>query len=136
MSQVPQKRKIQIVTIAKESLLLLQFAKFYDGGFQNITGSVEKDETFIEAAERELFEEIGIKEKLKDINLTFNFLDRWGFMVEEKVYLCDLDAFPSIQLSEEHQGFKWIPLKEVLRKDFVFPTNFDAFKRALDFKYA
>ena len=50
------KQKIQVVTIAEGHLLLLQFAKYNGEGFQNITGSVEYDESFLESARRELVE--------------------------------------------------------------------------------
>ena len=133
MTTVPLKQKIQIVTIAENQLLLLQFAKFHNFGFQNITGSVELGETFLEAAERELQEEIGITQELKDIGLEFSFQDQWGYIVTEKVFLNKLDKIPSITLSDEHQSFKWIPIKEVTVGDFVFPTNFDAFKKSLEF---
>jgi hypothetical protein len=43
MTTTPLKQKIQIVTIAQNQLLLLQFAKIHNEGFQNITGSVEYD---------------------------------------------------------------------------------------------
>ncbi|MGZ3857546.1 MAG: NUDIX domain-containing protein, partial [Bacteriovorax sp.] len=49
---IPTKQKVQVVTIAENQLLLLQFAKYHGEGFQNITGSVEYDESFLEAARR------------------------------------------------------------------------------------
>lgn len=136
MTNTASKQKIQIVTIAENQLLLLQFAKFHNGGFQNITGSVEKGETFIQAAQRELLEEIGIASCVTDINHIFKFRDRWGFEVEEKVFLCKLNKVPSIILSDEHQSYKWVSTDLVTEKDFVFPTNFEAFKKALEFKHA
>lgn len=133
MTKALLKQKIQIVTIAKQRLLLLQFAKFHNGGFQNITGSVENKETFKQAADRELLEEIGVTGKPIDINHSFMFKDRWGFEVEEKVFLCVFDEIPAITLSEEHQSYKWLPIEKVTLMDFVFPTNFEAFKKALEF---
>lgn len=136
MTTIPLKQKIQIVTLAQNQLLLLQFAKFHNQGFQNITGSVEKDESFEEAAIRELMEETGLESPLIDIGLTYRFKDRWGFDVEEKVFLCELASIPSITLSLEHKSFKWIPVKEVTESDYVFPANFEAFKKALEFSHA
>ncbi|MDD4975825.1 MAG: NUDIX hydrolase [Bacteriovorax sp.] len=127
------KQKIQIVTIAQNQLLLLQFAKIHNEGFQNITGSVEYDETFMEAARRELLEEISVASPVIDIHHEFHFHDRWGDDVEEKVFLCLLNKIPIITLSEEHQSFKWIPIENVTPADFVFPTNFEAFQKALEF---
>ena len=82
---IKNKQKIQIVTIAENQLLLLQFAKFHNNGYQNITGSVEQGETFIDAAIRELFEETGLSDHLRDTQFQFEFLDRWGFKIKEKV---------------------------------------------------
>jgi 8-oxo-dGTP pyrophosphatase MutT (NUDIX family) len=124
------KQKIQVVTIAEGHLLLLQFAKFHGEGFQNITGSVEYDESFLEAARRELVEEIGIAENVIDLQLTFHFLDRWGADVEERVFLFNPQSIPEIKLSSEHQSFKWVPVEKITVKDFVFPTNFEAFLKA------
>lgn len=112
----------------------MQFANIHNNGFQNITGSVEENESFDEAAARELNEEIGVNAKLIDINHSFQFKDRFGFEVLEKVFLCELDKIPEIKLSHEHQAFKWIPINKVTPNDFVFPTNFEAFKKALEFK--
>ncbi len=127
------KQKIQIVTIAENQLLLLQFAPERGDGFQNITGSVEEDENFLEGARRELVEEIGVAENLIDMNLHFNFRDRWGFEVEERVFLFHPDTKPEIHLSAEHQSYKWIPIKEVNESDFAYGSNFLAFKKALEF---
>jgi 8-oxo-dGTP pyrophosphatase MutT (NUDIX family) len=127
------KQKIQIVTIAENQLLLLQFAKMHNSGFQNITGSVEQGETFLEAAQRELLEEIGLSNSLIDIQHEFYFHDRWGADVHEKVFLCLFEQIPPITLSEEHQSFKWILINNVTPLNFVFPTNFEAFQKALEF---
>ncbi len=127
------KQKIQIVTIADNRLLLLQFAKFHNEGFQNITGSVEYDESFVEAARRELLEEISLSSQVIDLHHQFCFFDRWGSNVQEKIFLCHLDKIPEIRLSKEHQSFKWIPIEAVKISDFVFPTNFEAFQMALEF---
>lgn len=136
MTTAPLKQKIQIVTIAQKQLLLLQFAKYHNGGFQNITGSVEEAESFEQAAARELQEEIGLEAELTDIGQSFSFKDRWGFEVEEKVFLCQLREIPDITLSPEHQSYKWLPLEKVTVNDFAFPTNFEAFKKALEFYHA
>lgn len=129
---MPRKQKIQVVTIAENQLLLLQFAKFHKGGFQNITGSVEKDESFQEAAERELLEETGLIERVQELDLIFHFNDRWGNEVDEKVFVCALNKILPIKISEEHQGYKWVPADLVTERDFVFPSNYEAFKKALE----
>lgn len=132
MSTQELKQKVQVVVIAEGQLLLLQFARFHNGGFQNITGSVEYDESYLEAARREMVEEIGVADNVVDTGMVFHFHDRWGKDVEERVYLYHPPVKPEIHLSEEHQSYKWIPVQEVQEKDYVFPTNFEAFRRALE----
>lgn len=126
------KQKIQVVTIAEGHLLLLQFAKYHGEGFQNITGSVEYDESFLEAARRELVEEIGISDNVIDLHMAFRFQDRWGADVDERAFLFNPKKIPVIRLSSEHQSYKWIPVEKITEKDFVFPTNFEAFLKALE----
>ena len=132
MSAIVWKQKVQIVTIAEGQLLLLQFCADRGEGFQNITGSVEDDETFLEAARRELLEEIGVASDLIDLNFSFHFHDRWGCDVEEKVFLYHPNSLPTIKLSPEHQSFKWISVAEVSVEDFAYPTNHQAFLKALE----
>ena len=133
MTSIPSKQKVQIVTIADGQLLLLQFAEIYNQGFQNITGSVDSGETFLEAAMRELQEEIGSRSEIIDLHQNFHFHDRWGSDVHEKVFLCQFKKIPSIILSHEHQSFKWIPTAQVTPLDFVFPSNFEAFQKAMEY---
>ncbi|MGZ3809654.1 MAG: NUDIX domain-containing protein, partial [Bacteriovorax sp.] len=89
--------------------------------------------SFLEAARRELVEEIGTADNVTDLQYSFFFHDRWGADVEEKVFLYHPSKKPEIRLSEEHQSFKWVPVEDVTVAHFVFPTNFEAFKKALEF---
>lgn len=127
------KQKVQVVTISENEVLLLQFAKIHDGGFQNITGSVEYDECYIEAARREMLEEIGVADNVIDIHMTFHFHDRWENDVEEKVFLYNPKVKPAIVISEEHQSYKWVPVSSLKKEDFKFPTNYEAFLKAMEF---
>ena len=127
------KQKVQVVTIAEDQVLLLQFAKDRAEGFQNITGSVEEDESFLEAARREMLEEIGVADNLIDIDLAFSFHDRWGHDVIERVFLYHPSIKPIINLSAEHQSFKWKTTKDITKDDFTFISNYEAFKKALEF---
>ncbi|MDO9183502.1 MAG: hypothetical protein Q7U04_13895, partial [Bacteriovorax sp.] len=56
-----------------------------------------------------------------------------GTDVHERIFLCLLNKIPPIVLSDEHQDFKWIDVDKVAVKDFVFPTNFEAFQKAMEF---
>ena len=138
MNEKILKKKVQVVVIAESSLLLFEFNNQLPNnyvGFQNITGSVEGDESYLEAAERELVEEAGIHSSVIDLNLEFTFFDRWKNNCVEKVYLCYLDKKPSITLNEEHLYYKWVPLSEVQLNDYTFPTNFEAFLAAKKYTF-
>lgn len=133
MNKIALKKKVQIVVMAENSLLLFEFNNQIPNnyvGFQNITGSVEAEESFAEAAARELYEESGINSYIIDINKEFTFFDRWKRNCQEKVYLCYLDKKPIVTLSEEHLFYKWVPISDVRISDYTFPTNFEAFLSA------
>ena len=127
------KKKVQVVVIAESGLLLFEFNNQIPNnyvGFQNITGAVEGDESFIEAAIRELDEEAGVNSTVIDINKEFTFFDRWKKNCLEKVYLCYLPQKPDVTLNEEHLFYKWVPIEDVKVSDYTFPTNFEAFLAA------
>ena len=76
-------------------------------------GQLDNNETFLEAAYREMFEEASIKKN--DINLT------WGLIHNEispnlKIYLCEIKktklknvriGINPVSLQEEHKNFYW-----------------------------
>lgn len=133
MEEVTLKKKVQVVVVAEDSVLLFEFNnKLHNNyvGFQNITGGVERTETFHEAAVRELQEEAGIISEVIEVKLEFTFHDRWNKDCLEKVFLCLMDTKPEITLSDEHLFSKWIPLDNVVSTDYTFPTNFEAFLAA------
>ena len=129
-----EKRKAQVVIIAKNQLLLLETAKSRGDIFwQNVTGSVEENEDFLIGALREVQEETGIQaQSLIDLGLVFSFVDRFNKTVREKCYLCFLTKTPDIKLSDEHQNYKWIDITKVKDTDYKFPSNFEAFKKSLE----
>ena len=120
------KQKVQIVVTANDSILLLKLSEERGGFWQNATGSVEKNEHFIEAAERELLEETGINNSVCELSMEFNFHDRCGFDVVEKVFHCHLISKPKIKLSDEHQHYKWLPLKRLSSSDYEYETHYQA----------
>lgn len=136
MNEETLKKKVQVVIIADNTLLLFEFNDQIPNnyaGFQNITGSVEGKESFEEAALRELAEEAGINSQVIDVHKEFTFYDRWKKDCLEKVYLCHLSKKPEIVLNEEHLFYKWVPIQDVQEKDYTFPTNFEAFLAAKEF---
>ncbi|PIK14751.1 NUDIX domain-containing protein [Halobacteriovorax sp. JY17] len=130
-------RKIQVVVIGGENLnklLLLQTNTDRDEYWQNVTGSVDEGETFYSAAKRELEEETGIVATLVELNLQFEFTDRWKKDVLEKVFLAKVEEEEiEIKISrEEHQDYKWLLLKEVTRESFGYESNWKSFSVARD----
>ena len=93
------KRKAQVTIFyryerGKKHFLLLKTNKKRGEYWQNVTGSVDKDETYQEGALREAIEETGLKKKMiKKIHpteLCFQFHDRWGRDVKEKTFLIEV----------------------------------------------
>ncbi len=81
-----------------------------------MTGSVEKGESFVEAAMRELEEETGIivpNTSLINLDYQFTFESR-GIIFEEKAFACPVKKGSKIILSHEHEDYKWLPLDEAL----------------------
>lgn len=140
------KKKVQVVVFSighdfdlnLAQVLLLEFnSKNTHGprGFQNITGSVEENESFIQAAKRELLEETGIDSEVQDCLFDFTFTDRWNPETKciEKLFLCLINPDrKQIQISHEHQSYKWVDIKSVQEMDYTFPSNFIAFHKALE----
>lgn len=129
-----EKRKIQVVVIAKNQVLLLETAKSRGEHFwQNVTGSVEDNEDFLMGALREAQEETGIlAQSLIDLGLVFNYTDRFNKSVREKCYLLFLQKIPDIKISSEHQNYKWLDILSIKETDYKFPSNFDALKKSLE----
>jgi len=130
-------KKVQVVIIdcsRKGPKVLLLKTNMDRGEFwQNVTGSVEGEETFFQGAKRELAEETGINsDNIFDLDLNFKFKDRHGQEVLEQVYVALLEETPTeISLDpHEHIDYKWKPLDAISTHDFKFPTNFEAFLKA------
>jgi 8-oxo-dGTP pyrophosphatase MutT (NUDIX family) len=136
MNESKLKKKVQVVVIAESCVLLFEFNNEIPNnyvGWQNITGAVEEDESFLEAAMRELAEEAGIESEVIDLKTKYEFFDRWSNQCVEQVFLCSLKVIPPVVLNEEHLNCKWVPLEEVLPHDYTFPNNFEAFLKAKSF---
>ncbi len=138
MSNKKEHKKVQVVVIdtarSPFQLLLLQTKEDRQCIWQNITGSVDEGETFHKAALRELKEETGLRaDSLIDLDLSYEYHDRWDRDVHEQVYLCKLSFTPEkIDLSEEHQDYKWVSVESVQEQTYRYPSNFESFKKALE----
>jgi 8-oxo-dGTP pyrophosphatase MutT (NUDIX family) len=124
MNELRPKKKVQVVILFQDEVLLLKLSEKRGGFWQNVTGGVDKGEDFLEAAIRELFEETGIKAIVEELPYEFNFDDRFGYHVTERAFCCRLLKKINPVLSDEHQDFKWQKLSETSVKDFKYPTNY------------
>lgn len=135
------KEKVQVVVIAKaqnnkKHLLRLKTNKRRGNFWQNITGGVDPGESFIHAAVRELKEETTINveaSKLIDLDIEYQFRDRWENQVTERCYFLYLNEIPKIVLDpSEHQEFVWDEVDGVHMDQFEYESNFLAFKLSLE----
>lgn len=124
MTQKKIKKKVQVIVLAQDNVLLLKLAPNRGGFWQNITGGVDEDESFEAAALRELWEETGIKGSVEYVPLDFEFDDRFGNHAIEKIYVCRLAEIPSITISDEHQEYAWKKIEKITKQDYKYETNF------------
>lgn len=132
----PMKTNNQVeVILFKESspkeILFLVLKRIPEkGGFwQPITGNVREEETFEEAARREVKEETGISEgKLIDTGYSFDYFDE-GNWWHEKVFGMEVEKQTPIILSREHTESKWVTKDEALNKYLCWPGNKEGLKK-------
>lgn len=139
------KKKVQIVVftskpgpkVVLEKVLLLKTNKKRGEFWQNITGSVETDETSFEAALREVKEETGMTlepdEKLKKLDVEFFFLDREEKKVHEKVYTFLAESENVTIDPNEHNSFLWVEIKSMNKESYRHQSNYAAYIKALEF---
>jgi 8-oxo-dGTP pyrophosphatase MutT (NUDIX family) len=135
-------KKIQTVIIAPQSnsqylCLLLQTNKRRGEFWQNVTGKVEKNESFEDASVREAIEETGLKEnnikEIINLNLTHEFMDQYDRNVEEKAFLLiTSDTWEPKLDPSEHQSYRWKPIEKIDRSSVKYPGNYDALKKAIE----
>jgi len=75
-----------------------------DGGYwHTVAGGVEDGETYAEAAERELREEIALDARPVDLEQTYVYDDA----VEVHAFLVDVEPGWEPTLNEEHDEYRW-----------------------------
>jgi 8-oxo-dGTP pyrophosphatase MutT (NUDIX family) len=139
-----KKRKVQSVIFycdakKRKHFLLLRVNKKRGLYWQNVTGGVDKYEKYKKAALREAIEETALNKKniieMLKTELVYEFHDRWGNDVVEKVFLiyCE-DKWDVIIDPSEHCEHKWVREDKITKKSVEFATNNLALKEALDWK--
>jgi 8-oxo-dGTP pyrophosphatase MutT (NUDIX family) len=135
-------KKAQVVLAAPDPesqtyfVLLLQTNERRGRFWQNVTGKLEKSETFEEGALREAMEETGLDQgsvvDLIDLNLTHEFVDQRSREVIERAFLLVLDGQWKVKLDpQEHEAFRWVELDGINRDSVMHLGNFEALERAL-----
>ena len=98
-----------------------------------VGGVVGRGETYEDAAQRELAEEVGITEARLRFIMPFQFEDA-GNLINGRVYSCAYDGPLTLQVDEIVSG-QWLDLEEVLERtgkgDFC-PDGVEALYRYLD----
>jgi len=130
--------QIEVIVFKKEGeelLFLILKRNPQKGGFwQPITGGIEENETFEEAAIREVGEEIGIINgiKLIDFGYSFEFFDH-GENHFEKVFAVEVKPETKIIISEEHTEFKWVSRQIAIDQFLKYENNKEGFRKLIEF---
>ena len=135
------KNKVQVVIFTnagcnKKQFLLLQMNERRKLHWQNVTGGVEKNETFKDAALRESMEETALEKinikKMMASQTSYKFTDQWNNQVLEKVFFIECYSKWDIQLDpEEHIHFAWISEDKVQRDSVFYESNYQCLSEAI-----
>ena len=141
LSMEGRHKKVQIVVAARTpsgewSCLILKRNKEGGGIWQNVTGSVDENETFEDGALRETQEETALQLEsiidIHEIGLVYKFLDRWKRKVEERTFLImsDQQWKPTLD-PKEHSDWKWVGLNDVTSNMLEWPSNTETLLKAV-----
>lgn len=134
-------KKAQVVIAALDAknktfnFLLLQTNERRGQFWQNVTGKVEKEESYEDGALREAIEETALPVELIvdmiDLGITHDFIDQRKRDVHEKAFLLILDSQWEIKLDpHEHQDFKWVNIENLKSGLVKFSGNYEALTKA------
>lgn len=139
MGKKTKKAQVVLAAIDNKSqsfhFLLLQTNERRGSFWQNVTGKVEEDETIEEGGLREAIEETGLNIEnivdIRNLGLTFEFIDKRERKVHEESYLIILDDKWDVKIdSHEHQNFKWVPMDEINDESVKFESNFETLEKS------
>lgn len=129
---------IQAFVYAKnpELTFLLLKRKEEKGGFwQPVSGGVERNEEAMQAVKRELWEETGLIDIIKIIDLQFSFTfqttkNNMPITMKDICFGVEVKRAQRIELSNEYEAFVWCSLEEV-KQYLEWQCNLAAFDRLL-----
>ncbi len=134
-------KKAQVVLAVLDSdrqsfdFLLLKTNERRGSFWQNITGKIEKDETFEEGGLREAIEETGLKVEhiidIIDLGISHDFTDEKKRNCHEKSFLLILDHKFTVKIDpKEHQDFKWVELEKIHKDMVKHRGNFETLEKS------
>jgi 8-oxo-dGTP pyrophosphatase MutT (NUDIX family) len=139
MDQKTKKAQVVLAAIDKDSqnfkFLLLQTNVKRGQFWQNVTGKIEKSETFEEGGLREAIEETKLSIEsivdIVDLGMNFEFTDGRSRKVTEKCFLIILDTIWEVKIDpKEHQDYKWIQQEDVQEGIVKYRSNLEALEKA------
>jgi 8-oxo-dGTP diphosphatase len=88
-------------------------------------GKLESEEKLIDGIIREVYEETGIEVQSKDIAYFDKvYVTHDGYSFIYYMYTYRVSQKPTIQLTPEHQDFKWVTAEEALALDLIPDEDF------------
>ncbi|WP_288841815.1 dihydroneopterin triphosphate diphosphatase [uncultured Deefgea sp.] len=140
---MPYKQPISILLVIHTpdlQILLLERCDF-SGAWQSVTGSCEANESLIDTAVRELFEETGLQVSADAVRdwqhaSEFEIFARWRHRYApgvthntEHVFSVAVPSGSAVTLSpREHTQYRWVGLDEAIEMVFS-PSNADALQQ-------
>ena len=116
-------KKISVFVVSSDKKILLlktNHEKYNESYLSIINGSVDDGESFEDAANREVLEETGLKlKKLYFSGYSCTYEYPKDNLRTKKVFI-GLVKDNSVRLSDEHEDYKWVDLKE-FKTQFSWP---------------
>lgn len=131
-----QERSAGAIVYKKEKEPIYLLLHYEMGHWDFPKGNIEKGETDLEAVEREIKEETGIK----DVEIVKGFKEKFHYFYEFEKELISKDVVfylaktktREVKLSFEHIGFIWLPYEKAIGK-LTFKNAKEILKKANDF---
>ena len=115
----PHWSNFRIITYVREQHFTgIQIFRIFTVNILSVAGHLDPGESDLEAALRETQEEAGLDKDQLKINESFKKVLNYEVRGKPKIvtyWLCEIkDVNSAVTLSHEHQGYKWLNLKDAL----------------------